>query len=1058
MASDWLQVSGAGPAGAPGGGSSISLAPNIPSATFAISYVANGYGPQLVIFSGVITLPTSAPNYSDLASIAVVATDPNGNQFTVATLSSPFSGSTVNYSNANGTQINQPTANQVWTSLEFDCYDPNGVLATSPYAITSGLDVNAAGLTSISFTEVGPRYADENGSTLSTFSVIPVVTNAQLPIWITLRIDYDDGNGPQQPGQYYLTTAGQAITLTHFVPTNPTQTSWIATACTGNIAQNVPFPGAFVSDSLTVAAVGACPATDITNAQLVPDANGNILEYFLSSAIGAWFWDPYQIAWTQPAFGTDPNYWFSSLTRQKGFAQTGTGVVSGGNTLTDSTNPFLLFASSPFTIQVGHAGTGYAVGDMVLLVGGTFTSPAALTVTAVGGGGAVTGLSLLYPGTYTASPSLPVSTSGGTGTGLEVRIKFINQGALGCELHINGVLTTITGYANSGVITFAPQAGIGNGSNSYEIFNPSPDAEGENEDQFGNYLGGQITDSGTLSGGESIPGTTVGWFGDSPPDWGFPPVNVPWGVYLYRTVRFRVYAWSRRGLDPTIGGTATRQMTCWTGADHFDVTPVTQPKATDLTTVNPNTTANIFFVNPSTGLFDLTPQAISTAYLGKAAVNAAQTNLAAINAATGLLAVNAAVFNLQQTSVNFISAIPTIASGGTGYVIGDTIDLTGGTFSVQAVVTVAGVSAGGVVTSVNVIQPGAYTVIPSNPVSTTGGSGSGLMLTVAWGGGALAVNNGINVFTEPMYLSQGSTAPVVALLNTGIFLYGVAGSGNTGLTTQPFVAIQSTGILAAKSATGGAVWIDGTTGSVNLYSVQTSAGVGNTAMAFTSVSAAGVVVQSATLTSGGFTGYFYQTTIGSSGINTSFTNGTATVASMTLAAAGVTLNGPVIGGAGGFAAYWYQSILTASSLTLQFTNGSLIGPSSIVLTTTGVAINQGTLVLNLNNTTTSMTNTTVGGLGVAGIQVVANSSGQFSYVVPGLFQGSNAAGTVGATVGIFGSTAGLAVANGSVNISLTANGSATILSMSNLPSSSPGAGSKQFWYDPSDGDRIKYAA
>jgi hypothetical protein len=28
----------------------------------------------------------------------------------------------------------------------------------------------------------------------------------------------------------------------------------------------------------------------------------------------------------------------------------------------------------------------------------------------------------------------------------------------------------------------------------------------------------------------------------------------------------------------------------------------------------------------------------------------------------------------------------------------------------------------------------------------------------------------------------------------------------------------------------------------------------------------------------------------------------------------------------------------------------------------------------------------------------------------------------------------------------------------NLPSSNPGAGSKNFWYDPADGNRIKYAA
>jgi hypothetical protein len=48
---------------------------------------------------------------------------------------------------------------------------------------------------------------------------------------------------------------------------------------------------------------------------------------------------------------------------------------------------------------------------------------------------------------------------------------------------------------------------------------------------------------------------------------------------------------------------------------------------------------------------------------------------------------------------------------------------------------------------------------------------------------------------------------------------------------------------------------------------------------------------------------------------------------------------------------------------------------------------------------------------------------------------------------------------------LTSNGGATQaflgpseLSITGLPSSNPGAGSKKFWYDPSDGNRVKFAA
>jgi len=54
---------------------------------------------------------------------------------------------------------------------------------------------------------------------------------------------------------------------------------------------------------------------------------------------------------------------------------------------------------------------------------------------------------------------------------------------------------------------------------------------------------------------------------------------------------------------------------------------------------------------------------------------------------------------------------------------------------------------------------------------------------------------GSAIFTGPVYLSQGSGYPVMALLNSGIFLYGVAASGGgSGLTSSPYVAIQNTGI------------------------------------------------------------------------------------------------------------------------------------------------------------------------------------------------------------------------------------------------------------------------
>jgi hypothetical protein len=65
----------------------------------------------------------------------------------------------------------------------------------------------------------------------------------------------------------------------------------------------------------------------------------------------------------------------------------------------------------------------------------------------------------------------------------------------------------------------------------------------------------------------------------------------------------------------------------------------------------------------------------------------------------------------------------TIASGGTGYIVGNTLSVVGGTASQVATFTVATVSAG-VITGLTLVTSGSYSVLPSNPISLSGGSGS----------------------------------------------------------------------------------------------------------------------------------------------------------------------------------------------------------------------------------------------------------------------------------------------------------------------------------------------
>lgn len=76
----------------------------------------------------------------------------------------------------------------------------------------------------------------------------------------------------------------------------------------------------------------------------------------------------------------------------------------------------------------------------------------------------------------------------------------------------------------------------------------------------------------------------------------------------------------------------------------------------------------------------------------------------------------------------------TVAAGGSGYVVNDTIVLAGGTNVTPVVITVNAVSSG-VITAATVTVAGNYSVVPSNPVSqaSTSGIGSGATFNITWG-------------------------------------------------------------------------------------------------------------------------------------------------------------------------------------------------------------------------------------------------------------------------------------------------------------------------------------
>lgn len=87
-----------------------------------------------------------------------------------------------------------------------------------------------------------------------------------------------------------------------------------------------------------------------------------------------------------------------------------------------------------------------------------------------------------------------------------------------------------------------------------------------------------------------------------------------------------------------------------------------------------------------------------------------------------------------ETKVDYVADEATVAAisvAGTGYTVNDIVTVVGGSFTEAATVIVDSVS-GGVPTAVSVNSAGNYIATPGNPATTSGGTGTGLTLTMTY--------------------------------------------------------------------------------------------------------------------------------------------------------------------------------------------------------------------------------------------------------------------------------------------------------------------------------------
>ena len=130
-----------------------------------------------------------------------------------------------------------------------------------------------------------------------------------------------------------------------------------------------------------------------------------------------------------------------------------------------ATATFTLTLAATPTVSAG--GSGYTVGDVLSIVGGTSTQTATVTVATVSSG-AVATVTISNFGVYTVAPSNPASVTGGTGTGATFNLSF---GILSATITNAG-----SGYVEQPTVSFS--GGGGSGAAAYATVGATPYLKG----------------------------------------------------------------------------------------------------------------------------------------------------------------------------------------------------------------------------------------------------------------------------------------------------------------------------------------------------------------------------------------------------------------------------------------------------------------------------------------------------------------------------------------------------------------------------------------------------
>jgi hypothetical protein len=331
---DWKIVASAGTVLA----ASVPDPPNVLSTSSAsVFYGMYGNG-SAYGFNGSIDLPTSNPDYAHLKNIHVVWVRPaitswpppsTAHVEDVATLYGPWSSSPKTWDSGADPHYLQDGSSHS-DSIVYLCDNDLGTHPASP--VIKSVTVQASAVTSISsLGEIGTRFviaANNDRLPYLTAACVPVLSGNQVPQNVTFLLSDDGGSYWTHIGATLIATVGQQIKTAR--PAPGTAQTWKFAVCTGFLGSAptgangkiadadlaIYYPGIVRSAGFSVAAMDLPSATDITSITVASAPGSGAYPYNAFREDGSQYWSIPSISINDTNAVGDPNAFYLRLTTQ----------------------------------------------------------------------------------------------------------------------------------------------------------------------------------------------------------------------------------------------------------------------------------------------------------------------------------------------------------------------------------------------------------------------------------------------------------------------------------------------------------------------------------------------------------------------------------------------------------------------------------------------------------------------------------------------------------------------------------------------------------------------